>query len=193
MSNGAIAANGIRHFDNARVCSFEKVSMEKGHQGSESSVRYPALLRISSWVDTGKSVKDAIVDAAMDVLAYMAKEKLEQKSARPHFTRKEQDKIKAELGLGVYAESLYCCIPCKTKPSEDVTLSRCSRCLGVWYCSKKCQTIHWKEGGHKECCNKDPITTTILPESERAGIEEEIAVSGYASVCPPYRTGHCGS
>lgn len=169
----------LRAFAHSKKSQWKKAIKDK--KAACAILRYYGSA--SSWVGTGYN----IVDAAMDVLAYMAKEKLEQKSARPHFTRKEQDKIMEELGLGVYAESLYCCIPCKTKPSEDVTLSRCSRCLGVWYCSKKCQTIHWKEGGHKECCNRYPITTTILPELERAGIEEEIAVSGYASVC--HRTG----
>lgn len=113
----------------------------------------------------------------------MAKEKLEQKSARPHFTRKEQDKIKAELGLGMCAESLYVCINCNKKPPEDVTLSRCSQCLGVWYCSKKCRTVHWRESRHIERCRKDAATTmTVLPDSHGANNEEQIVAYGYAPV-----------
>lgn len=119
----------------------------------------------------------------MKVFAYMAKEKLEQKSARPHFTRKEQDKIKAELGLGMCAESLYVCINCNKKPPEDLTLSRCSQCLGVWYCSKKCRTVHWRESRHKERCRKDAATSmTVLPDSHGANNEEQIVAYGYAPV-----------
>jgi hypothetical protein len=36
--------------------------------------------------------------------------------------------------------------------SEGVTLSSCSRCKLVYYCSKACQTQHWQGGGHKKFC-----------------------------------------
>ena len=29
---------------------------------------------------------------------------------------------------------------------------KCSRCKSVIYCSKACQTKHWKTGGHREEC-----------------------------------------
>ncbi|KAJ3313411.1 hypothetical protein HDU76_002638 [Blyttiomyces sp. JEL0837] len=33
-----------------------------------------------------------------------------------------------------------------------VKLKRCSRCEQYAYCSKECQTMHWKQGGHREVC-----------------------------------------
>jgi hypothetical protein len=174
-----IFANGIQHTDIARVCSFEKVIAIKDQKAACAILRYYG----SSWVDTGSTLKGAIKDVAVKVFAYMAKEKLQQKSARPHFTRKEQNKIKAELGLGMCAESLYVCINCNKKPPEDVTLSRCSQCLGMWYCRKKCRTVHWRESRHKERCRKDAATTTTgLPDSHRANNEEQIVAYGYAPV-----------
>ncbi|KAJ7088679.1 hypothetical protein C8R44DRAFT_892739 [Mycena epipterygia] len=53
--------------------------------------------------------------------------------------------------------------PCKLKPRNSCTnclacdceLSRCSKCKGVWYCSKECQLQHWPK--HKlSCSNGDP-------------------------------------
>ncbi|KAJ3331486.1 hypothetical protein HDU76_003043 [Blyttiomyces sp. JEL0837] len=40
----------------------------------------------------------------------------------------------------------------KGDKDANVTIRRCSRCQRVGYCSKECQTKHWKEGGHKKVC-----------------------------------------
>ena len=37
------------------------------------------------------------------------------------------------------------------KSGDEVKLQRCSRCMGVFYCSQKCQKADWKE--HKADCN----------------------------------------
>lgn len=132
---------------------------------------------------TGDSLRDAVRDA----LAFMVQERLEQQATRPHFTPKERFKIKDELGLGIYADSLYHCANCDKKASEEVNLKRCSRCHEIWYCGKPCQTIHWTDGGHRERCGKTSGTNTLLPESHRANIEEQIAFDGYAPV--HHRTG----
>ena len=29
---------------------------------------------------------------------------------------------------------------------------RCNGCRVRWYCSKECQKLHWKRGGHKQEC-----------------------------------------
>ena len=39
---------------------------------------------------------------------------------------------------------------CKEKGSDVSALSRCARCLGVWYCSTECQREDWK--AHKKVC-----------------------------------------
>jgi len=31
-------------------------------------------------------------------------------------------------------------------------LKRCGRCFVAKYCSRPCQTTHWKTGGHKASC-----------------------------------------
>ncbi|KAJ3313412.1 hypothetical protein HDU76_002639 [Blyttiomyces sp. JEL0837] len=37
---------------------------------------------------------------------------------------------------------------------EDVNLKLCARCERFAYCSKACQILHWKEGGHKIVCQQ---------------------------------------
>jgi hypothetical protein len=41
--------------------------------------------------------------------------------------------------------------------SSDSPLKRCAKCQAVFYCSRKCQTTHWKT--HKKTCNKPPTPT----------------------------------
>ena len=35
---------------------------------------------------------------------------------------------------------------------SETALSDCTRCKGARYCSKDCQRIDWKTGGHREMC-----------------------------------------
>lgn len=42
------------------------------------------------------------------------------------------------------------CFVCR-KTLTTTTNNTCSRCHVVSYCSRECQTIHWK-GGHKQTC-----------------------------------------
>ena len=49
-------------------------------------------------------------------------------------------------------EQLPTCAGCG-KHYERTALKRCSKCLGVAYCSRECQVAHWK-GGHKQHCQE---------------------------------------
>jgi hypothetical protein len=40
------------------------------------------------------------------------------------------------------------------KVGDETDLLICSRCQSVQYCSKECQKLHWKKGGHKAVCNQ---------------------------------------
>lgn len=42
-------------------------------------------------------------------------------------------------------------------PGEEGGLKKCSACKVARYCSKECQYLDWKEGGHKWCCKAMPI------------------------------------
>lgn len=45
------------------------------------------------------------------------------------------------------------CGNCACVQMEGKKYDKCSRCLGVSYCSKACQVQHWKAaGGHKQAC-----------------------------------------
>jgi MYND finger len=35
---------------------------------------------------------------------------------------------------------------------QVVYLERCERCKMIFYCSKKCQKVHWRHKGHREAC-----------------------------------------
>ncbi|KAJ7884512.1 hypothetical protein B0H13DRAFT_2343628 [Mycena leptocephala] len=36
---------------------------------------------------------------------------------------------------------------------EKALLKRCTACLSFYYCSRECQRIDWREGGHREACS----------------------------------------
>eukprot|EP00961_Rhodomonas_salina_P098211 1321655-Rhodomonas_salina.2 len=52
------------------------------------------------------------------------------------------------------ARELSGCAVCGT---EQPTLSRCARCHLVRYCSKECQTIHWRQGHNKLCAHSQML------------------------------------
>ena len=60
------------------------------------------------------------------------------------------DKVMEEL-----KEALDRCANCKELPSDDKPFARCSRCKMIFYCSSKCQKVHWSE--HKKTCNDTSI------------------------------------
>jgi Tfp pilus assembly protein PilF len=37
---------------------------------------------------------------------------------------------------------------------------KCGRCKSTYYCSRKCQKVHWKAGGHKQECRLAPAKQT---------------------------------
>jgi hypothetical protein len=47
------------------------------------------------------------------------------------------------------------------EPSASRT---CTRCKLVQYCSKVCQVMHWREGGHRESCGAAPKAISSVPE-----------------------------
>ena len=42
-----------------------------------------------------------------------------------------------------------CCEQCDAEVKD---LKRCGRCFVAKYCSRACQTSHWKTGGHRASC-----------------------------------------
>ena len=42
------------------------------------------------------------------------------------------------------------CALCESRHAKQ----RCGGCRERWYCSKECQTLHWKRGGHKQECRE---------------------------------------
>jgi hypothetical protein len=48
---------------------------------------------------------------------------------------------------------------------DQALLKSCSRCGTVQYCSTKCQSVDWKQGGHKKTCHKPlPFPHAAKPE-----------------------------
>jgi len=52
-------------------------------------------------------------------------------------------------------EALDKCSNCKVLPSDDKPSLQCGRCKIIFYCSLKCQKIHWSE--HKKTCTDTSI------------------------------------
>lgn len=50
-------------------------------------------------------------------------------------------------------KSLVQCQTCGIS-SKEKKLFVCSNCRAEHYCSKECQTKHWKQGGHKNYCEE---------------------------------------
>ncbi|KAJ3328193.1 hypothetical protein HDU76_010421 [Blyttiomyces sp. JEL0837] len=44
--------------------------------------------------------------------------------------------------------------PINVVVNVDINLRKCTKCLRVAYCSTKCQSGHWKHGGHRERCRE---------------------------------------
>lgn len=51
------------------------------------------------------------------------------------------------------SRTMYHCSQC-TKAGTSEEMFKCSRCKACLYCSKACQTAHWRAGHKKEC---DPM------------------------------------
>ncbi|GAQ87832.1 hypothetical protein KFL_003800080 [Klebsormidium nitens] len=73
---------------------------------------------------------------------------------------------KAELVRGRWENPI--CHNCMRKPQEpceeaDVTLTKCTACHLVWYCSKDCQRADWVKA-HKKWCTNLPNVTEVDPE-----------------------------
>ena len=45
-------------------------------------------------------------------------------------------------------EVTHFCALCESRNANK----RCGGCRVRWYCSKECQVLHWKRGGHKREC-----------------------------------------
>ncbi len=53
-----------------------------------------------------------------------------------------------------------CCFVCHVITCRDKKVRVCKRCKQVWYCSRKCQKLHWSEKG----CKKFPVCGKVQCE-----------------------------
>jgi len=58
-----------------------------------------------------------------------------------------------EIAIRANVASVNVCAFCSQGPSAQKKLRKCSGCNIMLYCSKQCQTKHWKNG-HKKTCSK---------------------------------------
>ena len=54
---------------------------------------------------------------------------------------------------------------------------RCGECRVRWYCSKECQVLHWKRGGHKQECQ------ALLQSAAEKAHSERLANSSMLTWC----------
>ena len=70
-----------------------------------------------------------------------------------------------------------CCSSCNKPQLSGQTFRKCSGCLSVQYCNKKCQKKHWSPGGHNQECKRlrkekeEDTTNNNLPPTYEEGDE----------------------
>lgn len=70
----------------------------------------------------------------------------------------------------IYKAAKRQCSQCAKVETADEPLRLCSNCKTAQYCSKECQTKHWREAGHKEACKKaaeERSKTVVLEQPKR--------------------------
>jgi len=67
---------------------------------------------------------------------------------------------------------------CANCLSSSVALHACTRCKIVYYCSRPCQILHWKKGGHQQLC----ISLEERKPNVASALKNEVIVGG--SMCP---------
>lgn len=61
---------------------------------------------------------------------------------------------------------MMCANACGKMAKKGEGLKACNRCRSVWYCSRECQTQHWKQG-HKSDCVKFGSSGILKKEDEK--------------------------
>ncbi|KAJ6466107.1 hypothetical protein C8R47DRAFT_1234986 [Mycena vitilis] len=81
-----------------------------------------------------------------------------------------QSRITIRQDLYPYMVSMQACdnIEC-LKTQHRSRFGRCSGCNSFYYCSRECQTIDWRRGGHREHCAS--YTTLTLAESKSCPLD----------------------
>jgi len=81
------------------------------------------------------------------------------------------------------------CPPCNCCGKEYAGKLHCGRCQCVFYCSRECQKIHWKSGGHrsecetiKERCKNAAKTFVEFISKEKYDFDEVISDSLWSSL-----------
>jgi len=115
-------------------------------------------------------------ESVMLLLTVMAKQKVQEGTSRPFYTKEEAEKIMMDLGLEQYDKATRYRCDCCDKNAENSALLRCSRCHTVWYCSKECQIKMWK--AHSLCCNQSP-QHFFCDDSSKVEMELEVQEKGF--------------
>lgn len=87
-----------------------------------------------------------------------------------------QSQNKYDFDSGADVMTLYGCLhqkplwskeECLTCKASDVKLKKCNACQKVYYCSKECQTKHWKCGHKDECRDLKGFYTVMEDDDNR--------------------------
>jgi len=77
-------------------------------------------------------------------------------------------------------------VRCANCNVSQVALFQCKQCRGVYYCSKKCSTEHWKKG-HKVDCLKQEETAVLEDCLHKIAIAQPPVGTGLASIAEALR------
>ena len=136
-----------------------------------------AALARASWGAVAPAQAPAATDAVVDDTTGAAEtadgetvdgETVDGASSNPAATAAEVEPDASATAAAAAATTQTCSwAACGAELSgEAAAKNRCGRCKRVYYCSRRCQKKHWKEGGHREACEEPPCCTICLDGGE---------------------------
>ncbi|KLO16462.1 hypothetical protein SCHPADRAFT_926469 [Schizopora paradoxa] len=105
------------------------------------------------------SVLLAIIDALKDVDRKCLEQNVDQSALKPSWMKFEQYVLERSVCKALFERciqsdtSVSSCAQCGKRDVKN-NFQKCGGCRIMHYCSKDCQTTHWKEGGHRAICKR---------------------------------------
>lgn len=96
-------------------------------------------------------------------------------NTRERFRHQTKTKLRYTLeeSTGKNAEMCANCFKLEVNLEDNLKMMQCGRCKSTSYCSRSCQTEHWRKGGHREHCAGSTTTKKKKNRSESCEAEKK--------------------